>query len=319
MSSDIKTQSSVKAAQSSDRLARACGPGGIEANHSRIIAERASETATDDIYILSQPGVLRCCNCGLAVTKAMMLPVFDPYDAILGSQNPTSKGQERLDYVRVVFEYDELRTPTTEFSPFVACTPPCALRFSYDHSSFIPSQVPHLHAIMMWERHHIDEPTVAAPSGDCLAYVNHVAAVRHIPQQQSAAAPASSSSAVDSDKTHAKPSPVLTVVIDQPRGLSARSFYKLLSNNNLQSEKVSAPMYIPPMGDDEQTALERHDSRFCQYYFTDLLPPSVAAELKLPPELDDGGVQLDANPDSDTETDLALDVVHAAPVAPART
>lgn len=323
----------------SDRLGRAVGPGGVEANHSRVVAERAADTASDDIAVLSQPGVLRCCNCGLAVTPAMRLPVFDSRDAILGPAHPppspfaphvaaaatgehkasnasiaasegpvvaspvalggvVGEGARRLDYVRVVLEYDELRTPSFEYSSFVACTAPCALRFAYNHPSFQPSQVPHMHANMMWERHRIDEPTVAAPSGDCLAYINRVQSLRASP----------------GDPTQpAKGASPTTGRAKRADGLSARSFYQLLANVSLQGRKQSAPGYIPPFGEEEQTALERLDPDFLQYHYQDLLPPHVAAALRLPPHLDDGGVQMDANPDSDTEADLACDVVHPPP------
>lgn len=282
-----------------DRLGKATGPGAVEANHARVIAARSAETASDDIRLLSQPGVLRCCNCGLAVTAAMRLPVYDPQDAILRpAPNPSAtadakaasdkgardKGKgEMLDYVRVVLEYDELRTPSFEYSQFVACTPPCALAFAYDHPSFQPSQVPHMHANMMWERHRVDEPTVKAPSAESLAYIN---------------------------SWHS-----LGGTTRAPRGLSAKAFYRLLADVKLQGRKQTWPAFIPPVGDEEQTALERRDPRFLQYYNQDLLPPHVIADLKLPPELDDGGLQQDANPDSDTEADLALDVVHPPPPA----
>lgn len=310
-----------------DRIGRATGPGGVEAKHSRIVAERAADTACDDIAALAQPGVLRCCNCGLAVTAGMRLPVFDRYDPILRPTTTASAdgkaararpmdekaaaaaaatvgmqdGKEAagkggkdgdmvgLDYVRVVLHYDELATPSFEYSSFVACTAPCALRFAYDHPLFQPSQVPHLHANMMWERHRIDEPTIAAPSSDCLAYLNRVV---RIPDQVASAA---------------KPSALVNNV---GGGLGARSFYRLLARSNLQGYKQCAPGHIPPVGDEERTALERHDARFVQYYYQDLLPPHVAAELHLPPGFEDGGVQLDANPDSDTEADLAAELVH---------
>lgn len=247
--------------------AESVGPAGVKATHSRLVALRASDTASDNIHVLQQPGTLRCCNCGLAVTDDMKLPVFDPHDPILARDKHIKK---RWDYVRVVLAYDELQTPSFEYSSFVACTPPCALRYAQDHPDFLPSNVPFLLHTMMWERHRIDEPVVPAPSGDCLRYLNQ----------------------------------------RDGEGLNARSFYQLLANVVLIGYKQSAPMYIPPRGDAEQTALQRRDPTYLQYYFQDLLPSHVCDDLQLPDQLNDGGIQLDANPDSDTETDLATEAIH---------
>ncbi len=304
----------------SDRLGREVGPGGVEANHSRVVAGRLAETASDDIALLSQPGVLRCCNCGLAVTPAMRLPVFDPHDPVLGPDGTASVRENgwRLDYVRVVLEYDELRTPSFEYSGFVACTAPCALRFAYNHPSFQPSQVPHMHANMMWERHRIDEPTVAAPCSDCLAYVHRSTRITSSDSKTSGRGGEVGTKSSSDSKTSGRGGEVGTKSSSDSKssgrggevGLTARAFYRLLARVTLQGRKQSAPGYIPPVGEEEQSALERQDKRFVQYYYQDVLPPHVAGSLGLPPDLEDGGIQLDANPDSDAEADLATDTLH---------
>jgi len=92
-----------------------------------------------------------------------------------------------------------------------------------------------------------------------------------------------------------------------PNGLSYTSFYTLLSQISLIGYCEKPPKYIPPH-EDEHLALTNGDSRFTQYYFQDLLPPHI--KLKLPSSIDESGIHLDANPDSDTETDFSTDQVH---------
>ena len=143
------------------------GPAGLTAVNSRCVALRLSSAATDDIQKLCQRGVLRCCNCGLAVDESMQLPVRDAHDPI---------APLKRDYVRIPLDFDELRTRTVdvttssfEYSDYVSCTPPCALRFMYNSPDFVTSHVPDLFAMMMWLRHRINEPVNAAPSSDTLA------------------------------------------------------------------------------------------------------------------------------------------------------
>jgi hypothetical protein len=143
------------------------GPAGVLAVNSRNVAGRLSLTAVDDIRVLCRPGTLRCCNCGLVVTEDMKLPVRDPHDPIA----PLRPGVESRDYVRIPLDYDELRNPTFEYTDYVACTPPCALRSMYDNPDLTRTHVPHIFAIMMAQRHRIDEPTNAAPPTDALAYL----------------------------------------------------------------------------------------------------------------------------------------------------
>jgi hypothetical protein len=92
-----------------------------------------------------------------------------------------------------------------------------------------------------------------------------------------------------------------------PNGLSHTSFYILLSQISLIGYCEKPPKYIPPH-EDEHLALTDGDSRFTQYYFQDLLPSHI--KIKLPAMIDESGIHLDANPDSDTETDFSTDQIH---------
>lgn len=187
------------------------------------------------------------------------------------------------DYVRVPLDYEEVRNPSFELSDFCACTPGCALRYMYDSPDFITSHVPHLFALMMWHRHRMDEPVTAAPPADALQYLYRTK--KNLNSNQ------------------------------QLPGLSAGSFYWLLSRTDVIGYKQMAPLYIPPT-DAEYNALESKDSRFTQYYFQDVNhPPQVGA--KLPEHFPPGGIKLDANPDDDHETDFATDTVHPPMSIPA--
>lgn len=266
-----KRMSDSKATSDSKRnvnIQEEMGPSGVTAASSRVVSARLAHTASDEIAVLCKRGTLRCCNCGLAVTKEMMLPLRDAQDPFW---IPTKPASEQCDYVRVPFAFNELCNPSFEYSDYVACTPQCSLGSMYDNPNLMQSHVPHLFAMMMWKRHRQEEPVNAAPGADCLSYVCK-------------------------------------------SGISARSFYWILSRLHLIAYKQMAPKYIPPMKD-EASALERKDHRFTQYYFQESSagqtggPPQVGA--KLPAHLPVHGIKLDANPDVDLETDFATDSIHA--------
>jgi hypothetical protein len=255
-------------------LQETLGAAGVKAVNSRHVAARLSSAAAasqvDEKKDLFAIGCLRCCNCGFPVNDSLKLPVYDLHDPI----SPARKTDDGVlvpgrDYVRIPLDWDELRNPSFEYAPYVACTVPCGLRHMYDSTHFRPAHVPHLYHIMLSLRHRIDEPAVPAPCPQTLEYVNG----------------------------------------DRKRGLSRASFYALLSNINLLGYRQVAPAHIPPM-EHEQTALQRNDVQFTKYYYQDLMPGCVLASLGLPPEFEDGGAQLDANPDTDSEIDFATDTVH---------
>jgi hypothetical protein len=62
--------------------------------------------------------------------------------------------------------------------------------------------------------------------------------------------------------------------------------------------------------ENEHLALAKRDYRFTQYHYADNAPGANQRLTPFPPHLPVGGVQLDANPDADTETDFATDTIH---------
>jgi hypothetical protein len=292
---DVITCRVVEGMREDVNLQESKGLAGLYAVNSRCVAKRLSINATDDIQILSCKGCLRCCNCGLAIDETMKLPVRDPHD-------PIAQTQAR-DYVRIPLDFDELRTRTSvnatdnaasfEYSDYVACTPPCALRFMYESPDFVSSHVPDLFAKMMWLRHRINEPVNAAPTADCLSYlyrwrltnVNNANHTNH------------------TNHTNGSTKEI---------GLGSAAFYWLLGTLNVIGYKQMAPMYIPPMPE-EHLALANRDHRFTQYYYQEATaaqhgPPQVGA--RLPSHLPTTGIKLDATPDADAETDFASDSIH---------
>jgi hypothetical protein len=266
------------------------GPAGVAAVNSRNVAARLALTASDSVTRLCARGRLRCCNCGLLVDDSMKLPLRDPRE--VADLRGAGTGGVVADYVRVPLEWDD-ELQRGVYSDFVACTPPCALRFMYDSPNFTTSRVPHTFHLMMWNRHRQDEPVNAAPPAEGLSYLHETrrldgeAAALREPQR--------------------------------PRvGLSAGSFYWLLSRLGLIGYKQTAPMYIPPLAE-EGFALQNRDTRFTKYYYQEATagpgaPPQVGA--KLPPDIPSVGVRMDAHPDADGEFDLATDSLHADRRAP---
>ncbi len=309
------------------------GPMKVAANSWRPVAEAAAERAkgggTADgldeekraLTLINASGP-RCCNCGLVAESVMRLPVYDPQDSVVPAAS--TRPEDRHDWVRIPLELEMAGARRFTLSDYVACTPACALRFMYDSTGFRPTHAVDLFHRMMRDRHRVDEPVNCAPPADALRYVN--AWTRLSPPS----APPSQSSSSDSKATRISDSATkaqrqrLFTGHQQRRaralvgpnrwaeGLSARSFYSLLSIASIIGFKQRAPLIIPPH-EGEDTALQSYDYRFTQYYFMDLLPPIVASDIKLPAGYDARGVQLDVNPDSDAETDFATGDIHAPP------
>jgi hypothetical protein len=256
--------------------------------NSRIVADRLSKPeggATEDVQQLCQPGSVRCVNCGFLIDEKMKLPVYDTTDPISPMKKDISGAVvPGRDYVRIPLAWDE---PHFEYSTYVACTPPCALRFMYDCPDFARSHVPHIFGIMMHQRHRITEPTNAAPPVECLFYMH-------------------------TSKTGKLQVPKPFKTSTQDVGLHVQSFYWLLSQVQLIGYKEKGPKNIPPYPE-EYNAITNHDHRFTQYYYQDPTtnPTTNPSDgLKFPPHLPPCGVRLDANPDADHETDFARDTVH---------
>jgi hypothetical protein len=278
-------------------LQESVGPAGVSAVNSRCVAARLSVSATDDIAQISAKGVLRCCNCGLAVDESMKLPVRDPHDPI---------APDGRDYVRIPLDFDELRGPSFEYSDYIACTPPCALSHMYDSPDFITSHVADIFPTMMWIRHRIDEPVNRAPPADCLNYLYRWTKLAPVITAGSTSDPAGLRADGRSSGSGMSTGGGTGI------GLSAASFFWILANPGVLGYKQTAPMYIPPI-EEEYLAVANRDWRFTQYYFQESSagqtgPPQLGA--RLPPHLPSAGVKLDANPDVDHETDFAYDTVH---------
>jgi hypothetical protein len=199
------------------------------------------------------------------------------------------------DWVRVPLEYDLERTGSPlELSDFVACTPPCALRYMYDSPVFPQARVPLLMAQMMWHRHRVEEPTNAAPPANALAYLldsTPLAAPHasiapfssHAPAPSSALATAGGGTSVaagwsaalieaakSGGNTTTTTTPNSTVATrarsERHRcGLAARQFYAILKESCLVGHVRIAPLYAPPMRG-EAKAVANRDYRFTQYY-----------------------------------------------------
>jgi hypothetical protein len=309
-----------------DNVQPRMGPMKVTANSWRPVAEAAAERAKggkdsdgleEEKRALASVGP-RCCNCGLVAESVMRLPVYDPQDSVVPAAS--TRPEERHDWVRIPLELEMAGARRFTLSDYVACTPACALRFMYDSTGFRPTHAVDLFHRMMRDRHRVDEPVNCAPPADALRYVN--AWSRLSPPVQSSSSD-SKASRIPESATKAQRQRLFTghqlrrarALVEKTRwaeGLSARSFYSLLSIASIIGYKQRAPLIIPPH-EGEDTALQSYDHRFTQYYFMDLLPPVVASDIKLPAGYDARGVQLDVNPDSDAETDFATGDIHAPP------
>jgi hypothetical protein len=213
---------------------------------------------------------IQCINCTLEITDDMKLPVY-------------KKGQsEGTDYIRIPLNYD-LVLKTFDYSTFCACSAPCGLGFLFRHPAFLKNHTPDIFHCMMQERYGIQEPTIPAPSFECLQLANQWT---------------TTVSGVD-DKSNAENKSEAKAV-----GLSVASFYRLISSDHLEGTIAYYNQYIPPY-ENEHMALEKRMGEFMCGYYTDFLPECIQADFE--------GISsehLEANPDSDTETDYALGTVH---------
>lgn len=212
-----------------------------------------------------------CINCTLSVSKEMKLTVYDE----VGNENGS-------DYIRIPLGHDMVLNQF-ELSKYIACTAQCALGFMDRHVSFGQHSTPDLFHRMMKSRYGIQEPTIPAPPPDILSIFHEWCEIDI------------------NNKTDSK----TQIQTSIGNGLSIAEFYTLLASDELLGEVVMEPFFIPPYPD-EASALDRKDQGYLCAMYTDGLPDKILQEFDLTLTQ-----HLQANPDSDTESDYATGRVHA--------
>jgi hypothetical protein len=263
------------------------GLGGVNAKSSRVLAKRLSnEFGRDAVHqnimtAIFQFQAPRCLQCGIPVLSSNRIPCKASY---------TEKTGIMKDYIRIPTRINKTNGNFDSLSDFIFCTAPCGLRYIYETKPISTSYGVDDYHRYLWKTFGIDEPVIAAPSGDVLSYRCQVLTLT----PPSSVTPQLSLTAPNNDTNQI--------------GLSFHSFYYLLSRIDLQAYKIRAPLFIPPTKE-EELALEKKNVMYTKYYYRDGLPAHVLQHL------DPYEVHLDANADSDGETDFSTDTVHPSPAS----
>ncbi len=278
-------------------------------------AERLSSNSTD---------LLRCINCTLEITETMKLPVYE------------NGNLKEPDYVRIPLGHD-MALNTFELSDFCGCCAPCALGWMNRHPSFGKNFTPDVFHKMMKFRHGVQEPTIPAPSYACLSLFtqwsllpseeslltnNPNKIVDTIGNQTNKTEDKRDDSDANNlsdnkdgkdmnrkEKTNKKKrneSNKNEKASYKNAGLSVQSFYRLLASNEIIASIVMEPFFVPPYPD-EHLAIEKRKEGFLCSMYTDGLPDKIMfTDFKHLRRQ-----HLEANPDSDTETDYATGAIHS--------
>lgn len=118
-------------------------------------------------FLMYEQKVLKCANCGLAVTEDHKLPVRDEYDPFVGHLS----AKIRCDWIRIPKSQNKM-LQTFDYFDLVACTPGCVLSFLLDGTTVSPSMTPALVNFSINQRHGINISPCRAPNKAAFAYTH---------------------------------------------------------------------------------------------------------------------------------------------------
>lgn len=241
---------------------------------------------------------LRCTHCGFEVADEDRFPVADPNDR--GGHNITRPDGSRWDYMRIPFTSQNLQLPqpVIDDSDFVFCSDCCAFRYMYDSTaSGMRNQIPDRFHEYILRRYGISDPVAPAPSAICLAYLHETSPLETKDMKSMMDDDASRSWKQDTKHTFLDSKH--TSMDTKPVGLSRATFYLVLSQTCMQITTKIASEFVPVAPEEEQM-LETHNN-YTRSIYQECLPSNITATLPPP-------IRYDANPDSDTECDIGMDL-----------
>lgn len=288
------------------------GPKGWNAKSVRQVHAEKSKCPTDeeDLLWAGRNGV-HCSHCGFSMTEDDKIVLFNKND-------PRGKV---VDFVRIPVYFDLQENPIYEDSDFVFCSPPCALGYMYDRPDMgTKTAVPDRFAHYMHVRYGITEPVVRAPSNVLLQYLwktepldqmdiappmdvgvidakqpTIVDAKPHVDSKQPTTRPPLSTEMSNDQAAR----PWFRRLAPKPVGISFQEFHVALATQSFLLSVQTSSQFVPPLPN-EHLALQERNPSIIRYLATDGLPEHIVNDLK-----NISLVNLDANPDSDTETDCS--------------